>query len=195
MPPLRDRAIHLRPAIAPALAAAALLAPHRSSVPSVSVSPHIRRLRELVGNELLVLPSAAVLPRDGSGRILLVRDVDTDLWAAIGGAIEPDESPQECAVREAEEEAGVVVRLGALLAVLGGPEYRMVYPNGDQTAYVSTVFDATVVGGTPTPDGDETSEVAWWSAERLPLDEMSAFTRALLRDVGFGVGPGLGRGS
>jgi ADP-ribose pyrophosphatase YjhB (NUDIX family) len=154
----------------------------------VAVSPHIRRLRELVGNDLLVLPSAAVLPRDGVGRILLVRDLDTDLWAAIGGAVEPDESPQQCAVREAEEEAGVVVRLGDILGVLGGPEYRMVYPNGDQTAYVSTVFGATVVGGTPTPDGEETSEVAWWSPANLPLDEMSGFTRALLRDVGVGVG-------
>jgi ADP-ribose pyrophosphatase YjhB (NUDIX family) len=150
----------------------------------VAVSPHIRRLRELVGNELLVLPSAAVLPRDESGRVLLVKDADTGFWAAIGGAIEPDESPQECAVREAAEEAGVVVRLGALLGVLGGPEYRMVYPNGDRTAYVSTVFDAVVVSGSPEPDGEETTEVAWWSPESLPLEQMSAFTRALLRDVG-----------
>ncbi len=150
----------------------------------VAVSPHIRRLREMVGNQLLVLPSAAVLPRDESGRVLLVKDADTGLWAAIGGAVEPDESPQECAVREAEEEAGVVVRLGAVLGVLGGPEYRMVYPNGDRTSYVSTVFDAVVVGGTLEPDGEETTEVAWWSPESLPLEQMSAFTRALLRDVG-----------
>jgi ADP-ribose pyrophosphatase YjhB (NUDIX family) len=154
----------------------------------VAVSPHIRRLRELVGNQLLVLPSAAVLPRDESGRVLLVKDADTGLWAAIGGAVEPDESPQECAVREAEEEAGVVVRLGAVLGVLGGPEYRMVYPNGDRTSYVSTVFDAVVVRGTPEPDGEETTEVAWWSPESLPLEQMSAFTRALLRDVGLDVG-------
>ena len=150
----------------------------------MAVSPHIRRLRELVGNELLVLPSAGVLPRDESGRVLLVRDAETDLWVVIGGAVEPDESPQECAVREAQEEAGVVVRLGAILGVLGGPEYRMVYPNGDRTAYVSTIFDATVVGGTPEPDGEETNAVDWWSPQDLPMDQMSSFTRALLRDVG-----------
>ena len=150
----------------------------------MAVSPHIRRLRELVGNELLVLPSAGVLPRDESGRVLLVRDAETDLWVVIGGAVEPDETPQECAVREAQEEAGVVVRLGTILGVLGGPEYRMVYPNGDRTAYVSTIFDATVVGGTPEPDGEETNAVAWWSPEDLPVDQMSSFTRALLRDVG-----------
>jgi len=48
----------------------------------------------MVGDELLVLPSAAVLPRDDSGRILLVRVLDTGQWALIGGAIEPVELPE-----------------------------------------------------------------------------------------------------
>jgi ADP-ribose pyrophosphatase YjhB (NUDIX family) len=138
----------------------------------------------MVGTELLVLPSAAALPRDEAGRILLVRIIDTGQWAVIGGAIEPDESPQDAARREAEEEAGVTLELGPILGVLGGPEFRLTYPNGDQTSYVSTVFAATVIGGTPRPDGDETSAVAWWDPEDLPYDEMSSFTRALLAAVG-----------
>jgi 8-oxo-dGTP pyrophosphatase MutT (NUDIX family) len=148
------------------------------------MSPFVRRLRDLIGNELLVLPSVAVLPRDERGRILLVRLIDSGLWATIGGAIEPDESPEEAALREAEEEAGIELRLGPILAVLGGPEYRLTYPNGDQTSYVSTVFDAVVIGGKPRPDGDETSAVAWWDPEDMPSDDMSTLTRALLRDVG-----------
>jgi ADP-ribose pyrophosphatase YjhB (NUDIX family) len=156
----------------------------------VAISPYIRRLRQLVGHELLVLPSAGVLPRDGEGRILLVRLIDTGQWAVIGGAIEPDESPQQAAVREAEEEAGVAVALGPILGVIGGPQFRITYPNGDQTSYVSTLFDATVIGGTPTPDGDETSSVAWWPADQLPVGEMSSFTRALLEAVGIPSAPG-----
>jgi 8-oxo-dGTP pyrophosphatase MutT (NUDIX family) len=152
----------------------------------MAISDHIRRLRELVGNELLVLPSAAVLPRDNVGRILLVRIIDTGEWAAIGGAIEPDESPEQAALREAEEEAGVTLRLGPILAVLGGPEFRITYPNGDQTSYVSTVFDGTVIAGSPRPDGDETSAAEWWDSDNLPYGEMSSFTRALLRAVGLG---------
>jgi 8-oxo-dGTP pyrophosphatase MutT (NUDIX family) len=152
----------------------------------MAIAPYIRRLRELVGNELLVLPSAAVLPRDASGRILMVKIIETGQWAAIGGAIEPDESPEQAALREAEEEAGVVLRLGPIRAVLGGPEFRMTYPNGDQTSYVSTVFDATVLRGTPKPDGDETSAVGWWEPDRLPREEMSPFTRALLKGAGVG---------
>lgn len=153
----------------------------------MAISPHIKRLRQLVGTELLVLPSAAVVPRDELGRILLVRIVDTGQWAVIGGAIEPDESPEDAARREAEEEAGVSLQLGPILGVLGGPEFRLVYPNGDQTSYVSTVFDARVIGGSPQPDGDETSDAQWWEPDNLPYDEMSSFTRALLRAVGVGV--------
>lgn len=131
-----------------------------------------------------MLPSVAVLPRDDSGRVLLVRLVESGLWATIGGAIEPDESPHHAALREADEEAGIEVELGAVLAVLGGPEYRMTYPNGDQTSYVSTVFDAKIAAGTPTADDDETSAVEWWDPSALPQNQMSTFTRALLRDVG-----------
>jgi 8-oxo-dGTP pyrophosphatase MutT (NUDIX family) len=87
----------------------------------MAISPHIARLRRAVGHELLVLPSVAVLPRDGQGRLLLVRIVDTGQWAVIGGAIEPDESPEEAARRESREEAGVEVALQGIVAVLGGP--------------------------------------------------------------------------
>ena len=147
------------------------------------MSPFVRRLRDLIGNELLVLPSVSVLPRDEAGKLLLVRVIDSGLWATIGGAVEPDESPQEAALREAREEAGVELELGPIVAVVGGPEYRLTHPNGDQTSYVVTVYDATVAGGTPRADGDETSDVAWWDTRRLPHDQMGTLTRALLRDA------------
>jgi predicted kinase/8-oxo-dGTP pyrophosphatase MutT (NUDIX family) len=137
-----------------------------------------------VGHDLLLLPSTAVLPRDGAGRLLLVRLIDTGDWATIGGAVEPDESPRECAVREAEEEAGVIVELGNILGVFGGLEYRVTYRNGDESAYVVTVFDATVMEGTPRPDGEETSEVGWFRPEDLPLGQMGGLTKALFRDLG-----------
>jgi 8-oxo-dGTP pyrophosphatase MutT (NUDIX family) len=137
-----------------------------------------------VGHALLLLPSTSVLPRDGLGRLLLVRLIDTGNWATIGGAIEPDESPREGAIREAQEEAGIAVELGAIVNVLGGPEYRVTYPNGDQSAYVVTVFDATIVDGTPRHDDDETCEVGWFAIDELPFNEMGRLTRALFRDLG-----------
>ncbi len=158
------------------------------------ISPHVRRLREKVGQDLLLLPSTAVLPRDDDGRILLVRLIDTGNWATIGGAVEPDESPRDCAIREAEEESGVTVQLGKVLGVLGGPEYRVTYPNGDKTAYVVTAFDARVVGGTPRPDGDETSEVGWFKPQELPFSQMGGLAKALFRDLGLAAADGTPEG-
>lgn len=137
-----------------------------------------------MGNSLLLLPSTSVLPRDAAGRLLLVRLVDTGNWATIGGAVEPDESPRESAIREAREEAGINVELGGILGVLGGSDYRVTYPNGDESAYVVSVFDATVIDGTPGPDNEETSEVGWFRLGDLPLDQMGRLTRALFRDLG-----------
>ena len=135
-----------------------------------------------MGHDLLLLrrrPSCL----DNTGRILLVRLIDSGNWATIGGAVEPGESPREGAVREVAEEAGVAVELGAILGVFGGPEYNVTYPNGDGSAYVVTAFDATVVDGVPRPDGDETSEVGWFRPDELPLGEMGELTRALVRDL------------
>jgi 8-oxo-dGTP pyrophosphatase MutT (NUDIX family) len=152
----------------------------------MAISPYIARLRQMVGTQLLVLPSVAVLPTDERGWILFVRLIDSGQWATIGGAVEPDESPEHAALREAREEAGVTLELGPVRAVLGGPEYRVTYPNGDMTSYVATVFDAKVTAGTPRADGDETSEVAWLDPDHLPFNRMGSLTKALLRDVGVG---------
>lgn len=144
------------------------------------MSPYSAAIRERIGRDLLLLPSVAVLPVDPIGRILLVKEKDFGRWATIGGTIEPDESPEDAALREAVEEAGVTVRLDRLLTVLGGPGYRITYPNGDQTAYVSIVFQATVVDGTAAPDGDETTEVGWFLPRQVSEVDLNGLNRRLL---------------
>jgi 8-oxo-dGTP pyrophosphatase MutT (NUDIX family) len=147
------------------------------------ISPYIRRLRERVGSELLLLPSISVLPRDADGRILLVRLADGG-WATIGGAVEPDEAPAEAAVREAKEEAGVDVELGPIVGAVGGPAFRVRYPNGDETAYVAVVYDAIVVGGTAAPDHDETVEVGWFGPDELVDLDLGPFALATFEALG-----------
>jgi 8-oxo-dGTP pyrophosphatase MutT (NUDIX family) len=125
----------------------------------MGISPYVRRLRERVGHDLVLLPSVAVLPWDENDRLLLVREAETGLWQTIGGAVELDESPTEAAIREAAEEAGVEVELTGIRGVAGGPQFRMTYPNGDLVSYVccwsprdggcrgSTTADAARYGG------------------------------------------------
>jgi 8-oxo-dGTP pyrophosphatase MutT (NUDIX family) len=149
----------------------------------MGMSAYLAGIRELVGHRLLLLPSVTVLPRDASGRILLVRQANPGGWGTIGGAIEPDESPAEAAVREAKEEANIDVALGPVIAVQGGPGFRVTYANGDEAAYVSIVYDATITSGTPAPDGDETVDVAWFTAADLATADLSAYARVELRDL------------
>jgi ADP-ribose pyrophosphatase YjhB (NUDIX family) len=149
----------------------------------VAISPYIASIRQRIGTGLLLLPAVAVLPIDRDGRILLVRQTDSGRWATIGGTVEPDESPEEAARREAAEEARVVVRLTRLVTAVGGPEYRITYPNGDQVAYVSSVFEAAVESGSPRPDDDETSEVGWFHPREVPTVDLDDLNRHLLRVV------------
>jgi 8-oxo-dGTP pyrophosphatase MutT (NUDIX family) len=150
----------------------------------VPISPYIRKIRESIGRDLLLLPSVAVLPRDDDGRILLVRQADSGRWGTIGGSVEVDEHPAEAAVREAAEEAGVKVELTRLLTALGGPQFRLTYPNGDRTAYVSIVYEARVIGGTPCPDHDETVAVGWFSPGELVSLDLGPFARSMFGALG-----------
>jgi 8-oxo-dGTP pyrophosphatase MutT (NUDIX family) len=150
----------------------------------MGISPYLRHLRESVGHDLLLVPAVAVFPWDGEGRLLMVREADTGLWQTIGGAIDPDESPAEAAVREAAEETATVVGIERVRGVAGGPQFRLTYPNGDRVSYVSIMFDARVLEGTPRADGDETIEVGWFSPRQLAELLLTDFTVELFRVAG-----------
>lgn len=149
----------------------------------MAISPYVAAIRERIGSNLLLMPTVAVLPQDSGGRILLVRHVDSGRWATIGGAIEPDESPEAAAVRETAEEASVSVRIDRLVAAVGGPDYRLTYPNGDQAACVAIVYSATILGGQPAPDDDETTEVGWFHPDNIGELDLNPLNRRLLAEA------------
>jgi ADP-ribose pyrophosphatase YjhB (NUDIX family) len=66
-----------------------------------------------------VLAGAAVLFRDGEGRVLLVEPNYREGWTLPGGTVESDdgETPRQGARREAAEEIGLDRELGRLLTV------------------------------------------------------------------------------
>jgi len=131
------------------------------------MSDHLHRIREKVGHDLLVLPSAAVIIHDEQMRLLLCLHRDKNLWVAPGGLIEPGEQPADAAVRETWEETGLLVELIGLLGVYGGSDLLIDYPNGDKAAYIGTIFRGRIVGGRIRPDGDETLDVRYFTKEEL----------------------------
>ncbi|KAB8195773.1 NUDIX domain-containing protein [Nonomuraea phyllanthi] len=127
------------------------------------MSPFLARLREKVGSELLMLPSAAGFVFDEAGRLLLARHGDVGLWAAPGGGVDPDERPEHAVVRELREELGIDAEVRGLIGVFGGPEFRTVYPNGHQVGYVIACYACVLAPGSagPEPDHDEITDFRW----------------------------------
>lgn len=149
------------------------------------ISDYVRDLRALIGHRQLLLPCVSVLVWDDERRLLMVRNAETDLWQTVGGSVEPAEHPRESAIREALEETGLVVRLTGIRGVVGGPIFQHTYPNGDEVAFVSTVFDAEVLDGTLSADGDddEVSAARWFATDVLATAAMTEFTRELLAEM------------
>src|ERR1051325_11254295 len=129
----------------------------------MGMSPYLRRLRGVVGSERLLIPSVAGLVRDEDSRILLVQSRDDQRWSTPGGAVELDESPADAVVRELWEETSLFVRPTRIFAVYGGPEFIVRYPNGDETQYVSTMFECEVVSGELRVDDDEVQDARFFS--------------------------------
>jgi 8-oxo-dGTP pyrophosphatase MutT (NUDIX family) len=149
----------------------------------MGMSGYARNLRAKVGHELLFWPAVACLIRDRDGRVLLVRHVE-GRWTFPAGAMEPGETPSDAARRETREEASIDVEPLRIAGVFGGdPDFRMTYANGDEVAWVTTLFEARLVAGVPAPGDDETAEVRWATLEEALDMEVSPSTRHMLECV------------
>jgi ADP-ribose pyrophosphatase YjhB (NUDIX family) len=151
----------------------------------VPVSPYIKRIREAVGSDLILVPAVSTLALDDDGRVLLVYETDQDGWSTPGGSVDVDERPEDAARREVLEETGFTVRLDGIVTVLGGPEFRTHYKNGDEVAYVATVYRGVVTGGESRPDGDEVTAAEWFPIDELPSMPLSGFATELFRFLGW----------
>lgn len=64
-----------------------------------------------------VITSAAVILRDERGRFVIEKPNYRDHWLLPGGGVDPGEDPRGCARREVQEELGLDVEIGRLLAL------------------------------------------------------------------------------
>lgn len=129
------------------------------------ISAYVAGLRRLVGNDLLMLPSACAVVVDDGGRVLLGQRADTGTWALPAGAIDPGEQPAEAAIREVWEETGVRITVDRLAGVA---LREFVYPHGDICQYLTVWFRCRAVGGSARVNDEESVAVGWFSPDALP---------------------------
>ena len=144
------------------------------------MSDYMRALRERVGTALVQVPAVTGLVFDGRGRVLLGRHSNGGAWVIPGGAIDPDETPQDAVVREVWEETGLRVEPTRLCGVFGGPECRVRYQNGDEVSFVVSVFECRTTGGELRADGEEILDVGYFAPSELSALDLAPWTRTVL---------------
>jgi 8-oxo-dGTP pyrophosphatase MutT (NUDIX family) len=152
---------------------------------------YVEALRARVGVQPLVLAGACVVILDDSGRVLLGRRSDSGQWDLIGGYLEPGETFEAAARREAREEAGLALGALRVFDLFSGAAFFHRYPNGDQVYGVGVAFVAEWVSGAPTLDGFEVAELRFFPLDALPVpldpsaeELLERYVRASLDSVG-----------
>jgi ADP-ribose pyrophosphatase YjhB (NUDIX family) len=142
----------------------------------------IEDIRARVGRSAYIGMGAVAVLRDDRGRLLMVKRTDDGQWCLPGGFSNLGENAAFTAVRETIEETGLQVTPSRLLGVFS-PTDLWVYPNGDQTQSLITLFECQVVGGNLQPDQIEISAVAWMSPADVIAKTLHPLMRSLHRAV------------
>lgn len=123
-------------------------------------------------------PCASVLPIK-DGKVLLAkrgRDPHKGAYDIIGGFVEADELPEDAAVREAKEEAGLDIKITSLL----GTYVDRYGDDGDYTLNLHYIGE--IVGGEMKPM-DDVAALEWIDIDEVPLNEGFQNTKDGLRDL------------
>ena len=113
-------------------------------------------------------------------RIKKEHDVNRNKWIGVGGKFEPDETPEECLLREVKDETGLTLLKyrfrGILTFIAEGWESEYIH------LYTATEFKGTL------------AECAEGNLEWVPIDQIETlpiwdgdriFLRLLMEDAGF----------
>ncbi len=109
------------------------------------------------------IPASALVLIDDKERLLLVKrsvEPKKGFWCLPGGFMELGETPEECALRELEEETGLKGRISSLIGVSSSP--NPFYITVILIGYLILEYSGTLIAG------DDASDVAYYSYDELP---------------------------
>jgi ADP-ribose pyrophosphatase YjhB (NUDIX family) len=95
--------------------------------------------------------------------VLLTRRNDYPIWCLPGGGIDAGETIAQAALRETEEETGLIVKLIRLVGVYSRPHW---WEGGGHTV----VFAAETLGGELGRTDEEVASIQYFPIDQLPSD-------------------------
>jgi len=109
-----------------------------------------------------------LLVNNNNQALLLLRSPSSSFgpnqYCLVGGGIEKNENPTDCAIREVAEELGIILKQEDLSFI--GVTYKKKSPT---VMLIAFTFKATTWQGTPTnKEPDKHSKLGWFDLNRLP---------------------------
>ncbi|MFJ4529805.1 NUDIX domain-containing protein [Streptomyces nigrescens] len=128
-----------------------------------------------------LVPAASTVVVDESGRILLQRRRDNDMWALPGGTMHIGESLPDCAIRETREETGFQVEIVGIVGTYTNPRHVFVYDDGEVRQEFSICFLAKPVNG-QLAVSEESTDVRWFEPGEIDALTMVPSIRKRVND-------------
>lgn len=123
-------------------------------------------------NQPMGLGVVAIIEQNGS--LLVEKRTDSDRWALIGGALEPNETLLEALHREVKEETGLTVSSASLFGTFSDPSRLIAFHGGRVKRIVTLAYQVEVEPFTELIVSEESLElrfVALADLLALPLAE------------------------
>ncbi len=116
--------------------------------------------------------SSTIVLNENDQQVLLVLRDDFRIWGLPGGGLEPGETPEQAAIREALEETGYQIVLDRYVGSYHRPQMNDLRHS----------FRAHVVGGQALQRGPETRAVRWFPVNELP-DKLTPSVHEFVADA------------
>lgn len=132
----------------------------------------------------IIMTSAGVLIFNKDNKLMLQQRTDNKKWGLPGGSMEPGETFEDTAKREAYEEVNLKVKELKLFDIFSGEECHYIYPNGDEIYNASAIYICKNYEGEVKLDSDETMGAKFFSKKELPiLGEINPPDRIVIKKV------------
>ncbi len=129
---------------------------------------YVQSIRKFIGTTHIFVPGVRAILVNHQGEILLQKRTDSLSWGLPAGSVELDETVMEAVHREVKEETGLDIVTVEPISLHCGPSQKYTYPNGDQIQCFSITFIIRQWTGIPIPDGNECSDLQFFSLSNLP---------------------------